>query len=60
MPTRHEAGWRKVLGRLTRPDEQLEAEEKRELEKQNFVQEELYIHGKVYSRSSSLTLTGIY
>ncbi|BDZ57819.1 hypothetical protein FB554_1109 [Barrientosiimonas humi] len=30
MPTRHEAGWRKVLGRLTRPDEQLEAEEKRE------------------------------
>jgi len=29
----------------------VEAEEKRELEKQNFVQEELYIHGKVYRTS---------
>ena len=34
-------------GRETDDPTDVEAEDKRELEKQNFVQEELYIHGKV-------------
>jgi len=38
-------------GREIEDPTDVEAEEKRELEKQNFVQEELYIHGKVCSMS---------
>jgi len=51
-PKPSEEGW---PGRDVEDPTNVEAEEKRELEKENFVQEELYIHGKVCL--SSLTVS---